>query len=110
MKNMVVAGTKIKNLTATGAVVSGTVYKYQNALFVAIASAATSEAFAGYLDGEFSAVPKTGGQVWTQGQALYWSGTAFTTTVTGSAVGWAGLAALSGDTTGQVVLAGVPAT
>lgn len=109
MKNCVIEGRRV-NLTSTGALTAGNVYKYGACLFVAMTTVAASGlGFAGMVSGEFKDVPKVAGSAWTEGQALYWSGTAFTHTPTGPVVAWA-RPALSGATTGQVVLIGASAT
>ncbi len=105
MKNCVREGLRTK-LTATGTVTSGSFYKYGALLFCALASASSGERVVGMYSGEFSGAPKVAGQAWTENQALYWNGTAFTNVATGNAVGWARVAA-SPDTTGTVILAGV---
>lgn len=72
--------------------------------------AAKVQYFAARRRGQLRDVPKAGSQAWTQGQKLYWDDTAknFTTTVGSNTVqGSALVAALSADTTGFVVLAGL---
>lgn len=108
MKNCVTEGRRV-NLIATANVVGGNVYKYGACLFVAMSSVSTGQGFAGMVSGEVKDVPKVSGSAWTEMQALYWSGTAFTHTPTGPVVAWA-RPALSGATTGQVVLIGASAT
>lgn len=55
------------------------------------------------------ALPKAAGQTWTPGQALYWNGTALTTTAAlNRSAGVAAAAAIAGAVTGSAMLSGPP--
>lgn len=108
MKNYLQHGDTVSLTAPTGGVVSGTAYLIGAMLVVAIASVAQTLPFEGRVIGCFL-LPKATGQAWTEGAKLYWDNAAknVTTTSAGNTfIGNAIAAALSGDTTGRVRLAG----
>ncbi len=105
-------GSVLPFIAPSGGVVSGTAYVIGGRVLVALVSAAEGETFSGQICGVWS-VPKTGSQAWTAGVAVYvTSGGVFTTSSGGNtAAGWAteAVAGGAGDTTGLVLLNGLPA-
>lgn len=103
----------VLTLTApSGGVVSGTPYLIGALLVVATATVAEGEEFQGKRSGVFDTMPKATSQTWDEGAILYWDDGAekFTTTAgENTPVGCAAAAAGSSDTTGTVLLSGVPA-
>jgi predicted RecA/RadA family phage recombinase len=102
MKNYRGEGRTVRLTAPTGGVVSGLFYQIGDFVGCANYTAAQTLPFDMTVDGEFE-VPKTTGQTWAEGAALYWDNTGrlFTTTVaTNKKIGHALAAALSGDTTG----------
>lgn len=108
MKNYLQHGDTLSLTAPAGGVVSGTPYLIGAALFgVAAHSADAGAAFELRRRGVFNSMPKTTGEAWAEGAALYWDNTAkkFTTTVgTNTLVGAAVVAALAADTIGTVIL------
>lgn len=107
MKNYVQTGETME-FTAGSTITGGSVVVQGGILGVAVASAASGARYQLRVAGVVE-VPKTAAQAWTEGAVLYWSGTAFTTTVTGAIRGCAAAAAASADTVGLVRLNGVAA-
>lgn len=105
MKNFVQPG-EIVSVTAPAAVVAGAGVLVGSLFGVAVTDAASGAQVNIACDGVFT-LAKTTGQAWTEGQILYWSGTAVTSTAsTNKIIGCATRAAASGDTTGVVRLNG----
>lgn len=97
------------DFTSAGAVASGAVVVVGSILGVAVAATTgAGQTLTLRVQGVVE-VPKTAAQAWSEGALLYWSGTAFTTTVTGSARGCAARSALAADTVGIVRLNGTAA-
>lgn len=106
MKNKVSDGKQLTFTAPSGGVVSGTAYKIGSVIVVAAISADAGAQFTGEAQGVFT-LPKATGAAWTEGEKLYWDDTAkdFTgTSTSNTACGYAAAAALSADTTGNVLL------
>lgn len=111
MQNKIKPGNVLTFTAPAGGVVSGTAYLIGTLLVVATNDADAGDEFEGDRAGVFD-LPKTAGQAWTEGALVYWDNTAksLTTTATGNTlVGCAARAQLAGDTTGRVLLTGIPA-
>ena len=94
----------------SGGVVAGSAYLIGSLLIVATQSAAQGSPFNCVRAGVFD-LPKAAG-AWLEGQLIYWDNSArccTTTSLSNTRVGAAAQAQASGDTTGRVVLPGVPA-
>lgn len=105
MKNYVQPGD-IVSVTAPAAVVAGAGVLVGSLFGVAVNSAESGAPVEIAVEGVFT-IAKTTGQAWTQGQILYWSGTAVTSTAsTNKIIGCALVAAASGDAVGVVRLNG----
>lgn len=103
MKNFVMEGRTI-TLVAPYNVTSGQGLQVGSIVGIAAADALSGADVETVLEGVFT-VTKATGAAWTQGALIYWDNTAknFTTTVsTNKLAGVATLAALSGDTVGNV--------
>jgi predicted RecA/RadA family phage recombinase len=103
------SGKVIDFVAPSGGVVSGTPVLIGAILVIPVASAVAGETFAGELRGQFT-LAKASGAI-TAGAAMYWDDTAKNVTTTSNTganklVGFAPLAAASGDTTVDVVLNG----
>lgn len=91
------------NLTA------GDVHLEGDALGIVAATVTTGNQARLILRGIFTLLPKAAGEVWSPGDAVYWTGTAFTKTAAGNRLaGIAAAAALLADTVGSVTLKGPP--
>lgn len=114
MKNYIQPGHKLTLTAPSGGVVSGGGYVIGSLLVFAESTVAEGLPFVGLTDGVVEA-GKTTGQVWAEGEKLFWNDTTkkFTDT-TGSGffieAGVAVAAALTGDTTGLVKLSARPLT
>lgn len=105
MKNFIQLGDVI-SVTAPATVASGAGVLVGSLFGVAAHAATSGQPVEIATKGVFS-LAKTGGEAWTQGVRVYWSGTAVTTTVgTNKLIGVAAAAAASGDTVGPVLLSG----
>ena len=103
MKNYIQAGD-IVSILAPAAVVSGQGVLTGSLFGVAVHDAASGAPLSLAVHGVFT-LPKTTGQAWTQGQLVYWSGTAVTNVAsTNKLIGCALVAAASGDTVGTVLV------
>lgn len=107
MKNFKQIGDTL-TITAGSAVSSGDFVVQGNIRGVAVADAANGEQLVLKLSGVFE-LPKTAAQTYTAGDALYWSGTAVTSVVTGAIIGSAHADAQSADTVADVRLNGIAA-
>lgn len=97
------------DFTAPADLVAGDFLLVQDTLGVVQDSVLTGQPARILLRGTYPNAPKVGGQVWTAGKALYWTGTAFSTTAGGNKLaGIAAADALLADTTGTVTLSGPP--
>lgn len=99
----------------SGGVVSGGFYSYNGLIVCATVDAAEGETFAGKITGVFK-VTKPGSQAWGHGVDVYLtsgSATTFTTTSGGNTLAGKAAAPIgsgSGETTGYVLLNGLPDT
>lgn len=115
MKNFVQPGTVMDFVAPMGGVVSGGFYSFNGLICCAAVDAAAGDSFSGKICGVFT-VTKPGSQAWAHGEAVYLtagSATTFTTTsggntLAGKAAGVVGSG--SGETTGLVLLNGLPDT
>ena len=110
MRNYVQRGETV-TLAAPAALASGEPFAVGAIFGVATGAAESGASVEAALVGVFD-LPKTTGQAWTVGARLYWDATAkkLTTTSTSNLfVGAALAAAVSGATTGRVLLNGTPA-
>ena len=116
MLNYVTAGSRLQYSNSGGAIASGGIVILNtggskggvNAGFAIDSIPATTGVGVIQLADVFS-VTKVAGTAWALGQNLYWNGTAVTTASTGNT--WVGNAAsvqLSADTTGNLLLNGLP--
>jgi predicted RecA/RadA family phage recombinase len=93
-------------ITAGGAIPSGTPVKVGSLVGIASNTYANGDTAVIWLEGTHL-VPKTAGAAWTAGELLYWDATANSFTGTSSSntfAGYAYAAALSGDITGYILL------
>lgn len=113
MVNFVQPGTVLTFPAPSGGAVSGTAYVFGTIVGIATVDAAESADASFMICGVFS-VPKTGSQAWTVGAAVYvTSGGVFTTTAGGNTAAGIAVAAVgsgAGETTGRVLLNGLPAS
>lgn len=115
MKNYYQPGSVQDFVAPSGGVVSGGFYSFNGLIACAAVDAAEGETFAGKISGVFT-VAKPGSQAWGHGVAVYLvsgGATTFSTssggnTLAGKAAGPVG--AGSGETTGLVLLNGLPDT
>lgn len=108
MKNYVESGNDLTLTAPTGGVVSGTPVQIGQLLVVPTISAAQTKPFSCKTRGVFENMTKTAGQTWAEGQPLFWTGSAFTTTAgTNLHVGCAAAVAESADVLGKVFLQGI---
>lgn len=110
--NYVQPGDTLPFVAPVGGVVSGGFYVHGALVVCAMVTAAAAAEYSGKICGVFE-VTKVGSQAWTQGEAVYWDAgnTRFTTTAGGNTL--AGNAANTvgagaGETTGRVLLNGLP--
>lgn len=112
MTNYVQPGSVLTFPAPSGGAVSGVAYVFGTLVGIATVDAAETVPASFMICGVFS-VPKTGSQAWTAGAAVYvTSGGTFTTSAGGNTA--AGVAAEAvgagaGETTGKVLLNGLPA-
>lgn len=107
--NYVQPGDVLTLTAPEGGVVSGTGYVVGGFFVVAMGDAEADEAFQGMVTG-VHLLPKTTGQVWTEGVPLYWDaapGALTSNEASGPFVGGATAAAGTNDTTGYCRLNGV---
>lgn len=102
MKNFVQSGDTIA-VTAAAVVAAGGFVRVGGLQGVAANSAQIGEEVVLQIGGVYD-LPKTAAQAWTQGQLLYWSGTAVTNVATGVIIGCATRAELAAATVGRVRL------
>ena len=100
MKNFVQGGDTVA-VTAPANVSSGGFVRVGALTGVACADALSGAEVLIQIGGVFD-LPKTAAQAWTQGQLLYWSGTAVTNVATGAIIGAATRAELAAATVGRV--------
>jgi len=108
MKNFLQPGDALDLTVPAGGVTSGLGYLIGAMFCIAVGNGAAGDRLAFRVAGCFL-LPKATGQAWTEGAKLYWDNAAknVTTTSAGNTfIGNAIAAALSGDTTGRVRLAG----
>lgn len=95
-------------LTAPAALLSGQPLLVGSLFGICGAPAAINEKFGLWTRGEYDGIPKATGQVWTEGQLIYWDDVAkkFTTASTSgnTKIGVATAAAATGATTGRIRL------
>jgi predicted RecA/RadA family phage recombinase len=108
MKNFIQKGDTVP-FTAPAAVVSGQGVLIGAMFGVAVASAASGTPVELQLTGVVE-IAKTGGQAWTEGQKLYWSGTSATSVSGPNLIGCAVRAAAPTDAIGFVRLNGTVPT
>lgn len=97
------------SFTAGADLAAGSLLKVGVHLVVILASVLTGETAVGYRLGVYSGLPKATGEVWAQGDALYWNTTSSKLTKTATSAflcGVADEAAATGDTTGTAMLTG----
>ena len=100
------SGQSMTFTAPVGGVVSGVGLLIGQLYVVPTASAAAGELFGGMVTG-VHVQAKAAGQAWTEGQLIYFNGTALTTTATSNTlIGCAAEAAASANTTGVVRLNG----
>lgn len=111
MTNYLQPGEVLTVPAPSGGVVSGTAYVLGTIVGIATVTAAETVLAAFKICGVFS-VPKTGSQAWTVGAAVYvTSGGTFTTTAGGNTAAGIAVEAVgsgAGETTGKVLLNGLP--
>jgi predicted RecA/RadA family phage recombinase len=112
--NYVQPGSVLALTAPGGGVVSGTAYLFGTIVAVAMVDADAGETFSGKITGVFS-YTKPGSQAWTVGAAVYWDDSAkkFTTTSGGNTLAGIAVEAVgsgSGETTGKVLINGLPDT
>ena len=111
MINFVQPGDALDLTAPVGGVTAGTPVLIGSLLVVPATTAAAGAHFNGLVRGVFDVV-KTAGQVWAEGDPVYWDAatSAFTTVPTGYfPAGCAVVAALLAATTGRILLNGVGA-
>lgn len=97
------------DFTAAADLVAGDLVVVEDALGVVQADVLTGNPGRIRLRGTFTGVPKVAGQVWSAGERLYWTGSAFSTTAGGNKLAAIAAAdALLADTVGNVTLLGPP--
>lgn len=102
-KNLKALG-EVYDYPATAAVTSGDVIEMTDTIGVALSDGAIGETISVRVAGVFE-LPKAAATAITQGQSVYWSGTAITTTATDNTyAGKAYVAAAADDTVVQVSL------
>ena len=107
MKNYIQENDSIQLTAPVGGVVGGQLYKQGSLIGVVVASAAEGEQFTLMLEGAFDSVPKKTGEAWSVGDMVYYETASSSLTTTASSNTWAGYAfyaAISGATTGAVLL------
>jgi predicted RecA/RadA family phage recombinase len=115
MQNYHQPGSQLTFVAPSGGVVSGGFYNFNGLICCAAVDAAEGEEFVGKITGVYR-VTKPGSQAWGHGVSVYLtagSATTFTTTSGGNTL--AGLASApigsgAGETTGYVLLNGLPDT
>ncbi len=108
MKNYVQPGEVVTLVAPSGGVTSGLGVQVGSVFAVATSTVAQGLDFEGQRCGVFVLVKATGA-AWTQGAKIYWDNTAKNCTTTVSTnlfIGYAAVAAASGDATGSVILHG----
>lgn len=112
MNNFLKPGRTLTFTAPGGGVTSGAVVRIGSLVVISTNTVAAGLPFEGVAEGVFT-VPKIAGVAWTEGMLLYHDSAAnnFGTVVSATTLraGCAAAAALSGDTSGQVRLNGVPA-
>ena len=101
-KNLKALG-EVYDYPATAAVTSGDVIEMTDTIGVALSDGAIGETISVRVAGVFE-LPKAAATAITQGQSVYWSGTAITTTATDTYAGKAYVAAVADDTVVQLSL------
>lgn len=107
-KTFIQEGCTLTFTAPTGGVTAGTPVLIGNVLAVPAATVAQTLPFEGCTEGVHSLVKATG-TAWTEGCLLYWDDSAKKITTVSTSnyrIGFAVVAAASGDTTGKVKLSG----
>lgn len=105
-------GNTITLIAPSGGVVSGTVYRIQQYVVLALETVAQTLPFSAQRTGIISGVPKVGSQAWALGQVVYWdNGNARFTTTSAAGLTMCGythsvVGSGAGETTGDVLLDG----